>query len=302
VTAAAGPRRPVLRYHGGKWRLAPWVMGFFPSHRVYTESFGGGGSVLMRKSRAYAEVYNDLTADVVNVFRVLRDPATAEVLRRQLELTPFARAEFEAAYEFSADNVERARRTIARAFMGFGSASAVDVQQSGMRTAASTHRPPTGYRSNSNRSGTTPAHDWANYPSQIPAFVDRLRGVVIEERPAIGVIEQHDRAEALHYIDPPYPHSTRSSWKRGHGRHAYEHEMTDDDHRRLSETLRAVAGMVVLSGYPCDLYDLELYPDWERHERKHLADGARRRVEVIWLNPACARALREEHHQHPLFG
>jgi DNA adenine methylase len=51
--------RPVLRYHGGKWLLAEWIISHFPPHRIYTEVFGGGGSVLMQKSRCYAEVYND---------------------------------------------------------------------------------------------------------------------------------------------------------------------------------------------------------------------------------------------------
>jgi DNA adenine methylase len=235
-------KRPPLRYHGGKWKLAPWIVSHFPEHRVYVEPFGGGGSVLLRKPRSYSEVYNDIESEIVNLFRVLRDTEQAARLRAALELTPFARDEFVGAYdETDQDTIERARRLVIRGFMGFGSAA-----------MTRTHR--TGFRANSNRSGTTPAHDWANYPRQLESFCDRLRGVVIENRPAAEVIAQHDSPETLIYADPPYVHDTRSFPRGASQPFCYKYEMTDDDHRALAEQLRGVAGKVVLSGYPCDLY------------------------------------------------
>src|SRR5580693_7247078 len=99
--------RPALRYHGGKWMLAPWIVSHFPEHRIYTESFGGAASVLLRKPKSYAEIYNDLDGEIVNVFKVMRDDG--ESLKAALTLTPFAREEFLGAYEDSPNALERAR-------------------------------------------------------------------------------------------------------------------------------------------------------------------------------------------------
>ena len=263
------PTRPIVRYHGGKWKLAPWIISHFPPHRVYVEPFGGGGSVLLRKPRSYAEVYNDLDGEIVNVFRVMRDHG--DDLRRALELTPFARDEFLLSYETSDDPVEQARRTIVRSFMGFGSA-AVCGQVSG-------------FRANSNRSGTTPAHDWRNYPDILHATINRLRGVVIERKDAAEVMQRHDGQDTLHYVDPPYHHDTRARGDKSSVK-AYKHEMTDDQHIGLAVVLKTLQGAVVLSGYRCPLYD-ELYAGWDRIDRSALADGARDRVESLWLSPNC---------------
>lgn len=281
--------RPVVRWHGGKFRLAPRVLAFFPRHRIYVEPFGGAGSVLLQKERAYAEVYNDLDDWVVNLFRVLRDPVTAAQLIDALKLTPFARAEFVAACEPTNDPIEMARRLVVRAFMGFGSNA-----HSNSPTSAKTGFRSTGFRANSSRSGTTPAHDWANYPDALPAIVARLRGVVIEHRDAFQVMAQHDGEDTLHYLDPPYLPETRSPANKYDLKHRmYRHELTRGDHVRLLDFVRTQQGMVVLSGYPSDLYDHAL-SDWRREEIKAFADGARPRIEVLWINPAADAALARE--------
>ena len=234
--------------------------------------------MLIRKPRSYAEVYNDLDADIVNLFRVLRDPATAGRLIHVLELTAFSRDEFRSAYEISSDPVERARRLVVLCFQGFGSNAHA--------------RRATGFRSNSSRSGTTPAYDWAHYPDALRVTVERLRGVVIENRPALEVMAQHDREDAVHYVDPPYVQETRARFD---AQRAYVHELDDNGHTDLLAFLPNLKGAVLLSGYPHASYDAAL-PGWRRLEKSSHADGARPRVEVLWLNPAAV-----ERTQGPLF-
>lgn len=225
----------------------------------------------MQKPRSHAEVYNDRWDMVVNVFTVLRDPVAATELQRRLELTPYSRTEFEACdhdqISLDPDPIERARKTVFRSFAGFGSAS-VNGNYS------------TGFRANSNRSGTTPAQDWANYPKNIKTFVDRLRGVVVENRDYSEVLEQHDATTTLHFLDPPYVHSTRNM-RRGNA--AYAFEFTDQDHIDMAEKVEQLQGIVIICGYESDLYT-ELFGKWHKVRRKHLADGAAKRTECLWMN------------------
>jgi DNA adenine methylase len=289
LSAIEAPARPVLRYHGGKFRLAPWILSFFPRHTVYVEPFGGAASVLLQKPRVGAECYNDLDGTIVNLFRILRDPERALELQHLVELTPFARDEFDWAYEPATSDMDLAHKTIIKSFMGHGSDSATR----GCRT---------GFRSKLTDGRVLPAVEYSTWPEAIPAFTRRLRGVVIENRNALEVIERMDSTSTLIYADPPYCHSTRSAiMGRSAKTHGYRHEMTDDDHRQLAAVLHKCVGMVVLSGYPSDLYDQELFADWVRYERRAVADGAKIRTEVVWLNRSCATALEQQAAQGRMF-
>ncbi len=262
--------RPVLRYYGGKWVLAPWILSFFPPHRVYVEAFGGAASVLLRKPRSPVEVYNDLDGQIVNVFRVLQNPASGAKLAALLQVTPFSRAEYALSFQSAECPIEQARRSIIRSFMGFGGDSLHTKSKSGFR----------GKTTNPNHHRNA-ALDWANYPHCIPSFVERLTGVTIEQRPAAQILKTFDAPDTLFYLDPPYVHETRGRGKR----HGYEHEMTNEQHEELISLLPEVKGMVVLSGYAHGIYDRL---GWEKTSMEALADGARARTEVLWLNPAAA--------------
>ncbi|RCW84866.1 DNA adenine methylase [Paracoccus lutimaris] len=259
------PTRPILRWHGGKWLLAPWIISHMPAHRVYVEPFGGAASVLLRKPRTNLEVWNDLDGELVALFHLLR--TAPDNLARLIEATPFARAEFDVAQsgEPCADDVEQVRRLLIRSHMGFSPCGAA------FRGGHSK----TGFRGRGVRAGTTPPMNWMGMPAVIASVADRMRGVVIESRPALELIAAHDSPDTLFYVDPPYLPETRDAGG------DYRHEMTGDDHMALLDVLRAVRGKVILSGYPSPVYDAAL-AGWNRIEKTTHADGARKRTEVIW--------------------
>jgi len=265
-------KSPVMRYHGGKFRLAPWIISFFPEHQCYVEPFGGASGVLMQKEPSYSEVYNDLDGEIVNVFRVLRDPVLSKHLIELCVMTPFSRDEFKDSYESSNDPVDQARKTLFRAEAGFGSGGSTGHN--------------TGFRSDSKRAYSLASHIWAKYPQRIESFAKRLSGVIIENRPAEKVIANNDSHDTLFYIDPPYVLATRKL-SRGS---VYRHEMTDQEHAELLDILLHVKGYVVLSGYEHPIYT-ELLKDWEVHSklaRISSGRGTGLRKECLWINPACA--------------
>ena len=266
---------PLIRYHGAKFRIAHWIISQMPNHVCYTEAFGGAAGVLLQKPRSYAEVYNDLDGDIVNLFRVMRDSSSREKLIEQLVLTPYAREEFENAWKSTTDDIERARRLIIRAQMGFGSAGAT--------------KGITGFRIDTKRQYGTAQSLWATYPEQLAMIGQRLSGVLIENRSAIQILKDHDAETTLHYVDPPYVHDTRYAGAKT-GR-VYRHEMNDDQHAELLETLLGLKGMVMLSGYQSDLYD-DVLTGWKKLEIKARISSGRgtdTRTECLWMNPAAAQ-------------
>lgn len=268
-------KHPAIRYHGGKFRLASWIIPQMPEHICYVEPFGGAAGVLLQKPRSYAEVYNDLDGEVVNLFRVLRDPEMNQRLRDACALTPYSRDEFCAAREVVTESVERARRMVVRACMGFGSASGIGGNS--------------GFRSDSKRKYATAAHLWEHYPENLSAVCQRLQGVIIENKDALAVMRAHDAKTTLHYIDPPYVPETRVQ-----GNRYYNHEMTVEGHEQLLAVARTMTGMVMISGYDTDVYN-DMLVGWQKMEKSSRISagrGTKVRTECLWSNPAAQQTER----------
>ena len=270
MKVASAPSRPITRYYGGKFKLAPWIISHFPPHQSYVEPCGGGASVLLQKKRSPLEIYNDIYAEVVNFFKVLRDqPAD---LVRQVTLTPWARDEYELSKLPCTDNLEKARRF----FMGNILSISGNPKSSGFRVMK----------------------DAKNAGDRIASVIDQMEitaarltstpksMIQIENDTYERIIDRFDGSKTLFYFDPPYVHSERSSVKE------YEFEWTDGDHKKSAELLNQVRGCVVVSGYACPLYaDLYEAHGWDRIDKKAQTNSGGERIESLWLSPRTTKAL-----------
>lgn len=261
---AAGVSNAVIKYPGAKWGVAPWVISHFPEHRSYLEPFFGSGAVLFTKSRSAIETVNDIDGDVVNLFDWIRkDPAR---LAHAIRFTPYARDEYDrawAAQYTETDNFRRAVNFYIRMMMGHG-----------FRTTGEK----VGWKNDvQGREAAYAAKCWAKTPEVIIQAAERLRGVQIENRPAVELIRRFNYQNVLIYADPPYMLGTRQNRKQ------YRHEMTDDDHMELLEAIKAHRGPAIISGYDSDLYNREL-KGWYKDGRTSFTQTASKRREILWMN------------------
>jgi DNA adenine methylase len=269
------PVNPPLKWHGGKHYLAPKFIALMPPHVHYVEPFAGGLAVLLAKDpEGVSEVVNDLDRHLINFWQVLRSPDSFEEFRRMAEATPFSEFEWELAARAFREIRDEIARPVDRAFCFF-----VSVRQS-LAGRRDVFAPLT--RRRVRRGMNEQASAWLTAVDGLPAVHDRLRRVVILNRPALEVIAQQDGPDTLCYCDPPYPRQTRTVPD------VYGHEMSDADHRQLLDLLRQCRGKVMVSGYPSRLYDTAL-AGWKRHtfNLPNNAAGGRkkgRETEVLWCN------------------
>lgn len=253
--------KAITKYPGSKWSLSEWIIRFFPEHHSYLEPFFGGGAVLFNKPRSHIETVNDLDQNVVNLFECIRE--NPKRLAEMVYMTPYARTVYEKAYEeIPEDKFEAALNFYIRLNMGHG------FRTSGERV---------GWKNDvQGRERSYASQDWCNLPEKIMQAAERLRGVQIENRPAVELIERFNYENVLIYCDPPYMLETR------HGKQ-YRCEMDTEDHEELLEVLLRHKGPVLISGYDTELYQ-DMLSKWERRENVSYSRACSKKKEVLWMN------------------
>ncbi len=250
--------KSVLKYPGAKNRIAKQICRYIPKHDVYLEPFAGSLAVLLNKPRSHIETVNDIDMDIVNFFHILRE--RGEELKRMIRLTPYARNEYIRAFEYTEDEVERARRFCVRCWMGYGCGN---LYQNGFRSGQQSHSP-------------NPANAWAMLPDTIEESADRLKGVQIENLPAIELLARYNTEDVFAYLDPPYLHGTRKNY-------LYKYEMTDEDHETMLKTVLNHPGIFLISGYENDMYN-DYLSGWRKAIISTQSECGYKRKEVLWMN------------------
>lgn len=254
--------KAIMKYPGSKWSIAKWIIDFFPEHHSYLEPFFGSGAVLFNKARSNIETVNDLDWNVVNLFEWIRsDP---ERLAREIYYTPYARQVYEEAFtSVPEESLAKAVNFYIRLNMGHG-----------FRTTGEK----VGWKNDvQGREKAYASQDWCNLPEKIMQAAERLRGVQIENKPAVELMQRFNHEKVLIYLDPPYMPGVRNGKQ-------YKCEMFDiESHGELLETAKDHKGPVLISGYETKLYN-DMLKGWHRAETTCYSQVCSKKREILWMN------------------
>lgn len=265
-----------IKIHGGKHYLAPRILSLLPPRdgprpwHLWREPYFGGGSVTLALDPAgLSEAVNDIDGELINFWKVLQ--TTPDRMLRALWATPLSDDMFEDAANF-ADHSDAVKR--ATAFF-------IRCRQSrqGLRRdfATPTRRLRRGMNEN--------VSAWLSAIEGLQDVHARLQRIEIRSMEAVEFIRKYDDEAAVFYCDPPYLHETRST-----GGGEYSHEMSNQQHMELLETLAGIKGRFLLSGYSSRAYlQAESANGWTRVDipvdNKASSKKAKEiKTECVWMN------------------
>jgi DNA adenine methylase len=237
-----------LHWYGSLNSFAKRIMTLLPKHKSYCEAFGGSAAILMAKPPSTIETFADADGNLVNFWRVLREPPLRARLIEMVEMTPFSRTVFRDCLSDQGDGADPVKRAWSFVVACNQARNGRGVNESDWAN---------------NRHDGRNASTWARLPKRLAEIGQRLKRVQVENLPFEDTLRRYDSPNTLFLLDPPYLPETRASGDR------YTHEFTRDDHIRLLRiTTRGLKAMVAICAYRNELYDRALV-GWHRTDFKN---------------------------------
>lgn len=208
---------PMVRWVGGKRRLAPHILPLFPDHSCYVEAFCGAASLFFLKQPVKVEVLNDINGDLVTLYRVIQHHL--EEFVRHFKWALYSREIFkwlQSTPPETLTDIQRAARFFYLQKMGFGG----KVQGQSFGTATT----------------SKPGLNLLRLEEQLSAVHLRLHQVFIERLEWSACVTRYDRPHSLFYLDPPY-------W----GTQGYGVEFGLEQYDQMAELLGSMKGKAVVS-------------------------------------------------------
>lgn len=212
-------RPPLSGWIGGKSQLARRIIADIPAHECYCEVFSGAAWVLFKKPESAVEVINDISRDVINLYRIIQNHLDEFV--RQFKWQLISRDEWNRLKSIppeSLTDIQRAAQFYYQQRLSFGGKVAG-------RTfgTATTHKP----RLNLLR-----------IEEELSAAHLRLAQVWVENLDFESCIKRYDREHTFFYLDPPYF---------GVENYYGEGLFARSDFERLATVLKSIKGTFMLS-------------------------------------------------------
>lgn len=252
-----------VSWMGNKTSILHILYALFPlKYERYIEPFGGSGAVLLGKDVPDKfEVYNDCNANLVNLFRCMRD-RPMEFIRELGFLNLNARDDFTVLKQFFQKedfNEQLLNKQLELTNILLPELKAEELRQLYSRTKQDYDlRRAVMFLKLIRYSYSSGGKSYACQPfnvailfSLIEQLGKRLANAVIENQDFEVLIKHYDRPDAFFYCDPPYFTSE----------YVYDCEFTWDDHLRLFHALSKTKGQWLISYNDCSQIR-ELYRDY----------------------------------------
>lgn len=230
----SGDRKSIIKWRGGKSRLAKKILEFFPKHVCYIEPFCGACWLLFSKDEADSkhEVINDLHGELINFWKVIRDDykrfwnaVKYDIPSRELY------NEMRFANLMAADEITRARHFYWLSKGAFGG----------------------GY---GDVFGTSKVTDnclkFHTLKKRVYLGFKRLKKVTIENLDYTKLFKIYDSKDTFWYVDPPYLNTNKSGYA------------GDIDLNEFVDYFKSLKGKVAISHNDCEEMRAS-FGDWNIH-------------------------------------